>query len=46
VGALVLLEIGGGQAEAVTRLAAQYHLRRLEVIRDYAGLDRVVVLER
>jgi release factor glutamine methyltransferase len=42
----VLVEIGADQAEAVTALAEQYHLRRVETVRDYAGHDRVLVLER
>lgn len=45
-GGAILLEIGAGQADAVSALAAQYHLRRLETLRDYAGHDRVLVLER
>jgi release factor glutamine methyltransferase len=46
VGATLLLEIGADQLGAVSALAAQYHLRRLDAIRDYAGHDRVLVLER
>jgi release factor glutamine methyltransferase len=45
-GTNLLLEIGADQAGAVTALAAKYHLRRLETIRDYAGFDRVLVFER
>jgi release factor glutamine methyltransferase len=45
-GAALLLEIGSDQAGPVAALAAQYHLRRLETIRDYAGHDRVLVLDR
>jgi release factor glutamine methyltransferase len=45
-GAVLLLEIGAEQARPIEELAAQYHLRRLETICDYAGCDRVVVLER
>jgi release factor glutamine methyltransferase len=45
-GARLVLEIGADQAEPVGALAAQYHLRRLETIRDYAGHDRIVVLSR
>jgi len=44
-GAVLLLEIGAGQADAIVAIGAQYHLRRLETIRDYAGHDRVIVLE-
>ncbi|HVR29044.1 MAG TPA: peptide chain release factor N(5)-glutamine methyltransferase [Thermoanaerobaculia bacterium] len=43
-GTLCVLEIGADQARSVETLAAQYHLRRLETIRDYAGHDRVLVL--
>jgi release factor glutamine methyltransferase len=45
-GATLLLEIGADQAAAVSALAAEYHLRRLETIRDYSGHERVLVLER
>ena len=45
-GALLLLEIGAGQSDPVSALAAQYHLRRLETVRDYAGHERVLILER
>ena len=45
-GARVAIEIGAEQAEAVGALAAQYHLRRLETRRDYAGHPRVLVFER
>jgi release factor glutamine methyltransferase len=45
-GAVLLLEIGADQAGAIEAFAAQYHLRRLETLRDYAGHDRVVILER
>lgn len=42
----LLLEIGADQNEPVTALAAQYHLRRLETIRDYSGHQRVLIFER
>ena len=45
-GALLLLEIGSAQNDTVTSLGAQYHLRRHETVRDYAGHDRVLILER
>jgi release factor glutamine methyltransferase len=45
-GTLLLLEIGADQGDPIDALAAQYHLRRLETVRDYAGHDRVVILER
>jgi release factor glutamine methyltransferase len=45
-GAVVALEIGADQADAVGALAAQYHLRRLETVGDYGGHDRVLILER
>ena len=45
-GAALLLEIGTDQSDPITALAAQYHLRRLETVRDYAGHERVLILER
>jgi methylase of polypeptide subunit release factors len=45
-GARIVLEIGADQGEILNALAAQYHLRRLETVRDHAGHDRVLVLER
>ena len=39
----VLLEIGSTQAEAIIAIAAEYHLRLTERLRDYAGLDRDLV---
>jgi release factor glutamine methyltransferase len=45
-GAVLLLEIGADQSDPVTALAAQYHLRRLDTVRDYAGHERVLILER
>jgi release factor glutamine methyltransferase len=45
-GTMVLLEIGSTQTDAVTSLAAQYHLLRHEIVRDYSGHDRVLILER
>ncbi len=42
-GALTLLEIGAGQGAAVLRLARQVLMpRSAELIRDYAGLDRII----
>jgi len=43
-GVLVLIEVGAGQAQAVVELAAQYDLRLVERILDYANHQRVLVL--
>ena len=43
-GAWVLLEIGAGQAEAVAGLAARRLDVDCEILKDYAGLDRIVRL--
>jgi release factor glutamine methyltransferase len=45
-GAVLQLEIGAGQSEPIMTLAAQYHLRRLDTVRDYAGHERVLILQR
>ena len=42
----LILEIGNTQAEAVTRLCQESGLAVEQVIKDYAGLDRVVVARR
>lgn len=42
-GGRVLLEIGRGQRRAVRRFLAGAGLRELECVRDYAGIERVVV---
>lgn len=41
-GAFIFLEIGCDQAEAVSRILAEEGYSRIEVIRDFSGLDRVV----
>jgi release factor glutamine methyltransferase len=42
----ILLEIGATQEAAVTNLARHHFLRAtVEVVQDYAGLDRMVVIE-
>lgn len=43
-GAQVLLEIGAGQGEAVQRLAWERCGVRASILRDYAGLERIVHL--
>ncbi len=43
-GAVIFLEIGAGQGEAVLALAGGLPLSGAEVFNDYAGLDRVVEL--
>jgi release factor glutamine methyltransferase len=42
-GGRMLLEIGFNQGESVTRVLSRAGFGRLRVIKDYAGLDRVVV---
>lgn len=41
-GAVLLFEIGCGQGEAVARLMQEAGFVQVEVLQDYAGLDRVV----
>lgn len=41
-GAVLLFEIGCGQGEAVARLMQEAGFAQVEVLQDYAGLDRVV----
>lgn len=41
-GAVLLFEIGCGQGEAVARLMQEAGVVQVEVLQDYAGLDRVV----
>ncbi len=41
-GAVLLFEIGCGQGEAVARLMQEAGFLQVEVLQDYAGLDRVV----
>ena len=45
-GGRIFLEIGYNQAEAVTELLAAAGFVQIEVIKDYAGLDRVVCATR
>lgn len=45
-GALILLEIGADQGEAVIRLAgAVLNPRRVDTLKDYAGLDRIIRIQ-
>ncbi len=44
--ASIVLEIGAGQASAVISLAAASDLEMRQVVKDYAGHDRVVLLGR
>ncbi len=41
-GAHLLFEIGCGQGEAVASLMREAGFVQVEVVKDYAGLDRVV----
>ena len=45
-GGRLLLEIGQGQRRAVRRFLAGAGLRELECVRDYAGIERVIVAGR
>lgn len=45
-GCRVVLELGAGQLEDVEIMAKKYHLKRRHVEADYAGWDRVLVLEK
>jgi release factor glutamine methyltransferase len=40
---LLALEVGLGQADAVRSLMAEAGFARVEVVPDYAGIDRVIV---
>jgi release factor glutamine methyltransferase len=42
-GGFAALEVGAGQASEVENLLARGGLRSIEVVRDYAGIDRVVI---
>ena len=45
-GGAILLEIGAGQGVGATTLAHQYlHQTRVQLVQDYAGLDRLVIIE-
>lgn len=44
-GALILLEIGAEQGQAVANLAAALNPRSVEILKDYAGHDRVLRIE-
>jgi len=45
-GGRLLLEIGQGQRRAVRRALADAGLREMECVRDYAGIERVIVAAR
>lgn len=45
-GALILIEIGAGQGEAVLKLAAALQPTESAILRDYAGHDRILMLRR
>ncbi|MBI5205266.1 MAG: peptide chain release factor N(5)-glutamine methyltransferase [Nitrospirae bacterium] len=40
----VFLEAGEGQAEDVSGIARSNHFRRVSVIKDYAGIERIVIV--
>ena len=44
-GGFIAFEIGYDQADALSRLAVEYNLR-CEIIKDYSGNDRVVILRK
>lgn len=43
---MLLLETGYDQGESVPQLLREQGFREIEVIRDFAGLDRVVIGRR
>jgi len=44
-GGFIALEVGAGQADAVARIADERHFFKVvEIIKDYSGIDRVVML--
>ena len=43
-GGLVILEAGAGESEDIVSLAVKSGLRSDSVIKDYAGIDRVICL--
>ena len=45
-GGLLLMEIGCDQAQAVTQLLTEYAYAGIEVVKDLAGLDRVIAARR
>ncbi|MDD6155755.1 MAG: peptide chain release factor N(5)-glutamine methyltransferase, partial [Lachnospiraceae bacterium] len=42
IGGMLFFEIGYDQAEQVTAMMRDNHFRDVQVVQDYAGLDRVV----
>lgn len=42
-GGILAFEIGYNQGEAVAELLREYHYREIRIVKDYAGLDRVVI---
>jgi release factor glutamine methyltransferase len=45
-GVSIALELGAGQADALEKLAREYDLRPVGRRRDYAGHERIVIIER
>ena len=42
VSGVIFLEIGEGQAEEVSEIAAQNCFRNISVIKDYSGIERII----
>lgn len=45
-GGILAVEVGEGQAGAVAQLAERVGWQRIETVKDHAGIDRVVCIER
>ena len=45
-GVIAAVEVGDGQAETVAQMAERAGWQRVETVKDHAGIDRVVVMER
>ncbi len=42
----IILEIGLGQTDAVIQIFEQQHLRHIKTIKDFSGIDRVLIFDR
>ena len=43
-GGVIFIEIGEGQAEDVSGIARSNHFKNISVIKDYAGIERIVIV--
>lgn len=44
--AMIVFELGFGQAEDVSRMLIENHLTDINILKDYAGIDRIVIAKR